>query len=155
MHQGGTGGLTFTIGGSTPLKIDLTDGTGWEMIGLQIKVGGDQNNFISIYALTLVSGATEIYDFTNDLTVPDGKDKSQAMLLTDDDPQYFSNFTLTGAMVFDWGNKAPKNGDVKIKIGVAGPTGVVSQTVVPIPAAVWLFGPALLGLGWLRRKQIV
>ena len=25
--------------------------------------------------------------------------------------------------------------------------------VVPIPAAVWLFGSALVGLGWLRRRQ--
>jgi len=28
-------------------------------------------------------------------------------------------------------------------------------TAVPIPAAVWLFGSALAGLGWLRRKQPV
>jgi hypothetical protein len=28
-----------------------------------------------------------------------------------------------------------------------------SASVVPIPAAVWLFGSALAGLGWLRRKQ--
>jgi hypothetical protein len=28
-------------------------------------------------------------------------------------------------------------------------------TTVPIPAAVWLFGSALAGLGWLRRKQTV
>ena len=27
----------------------------------------------------------------------------------------------------------------------------VSASVVPIPAAAWLFGSALLGLGWLRR----
>jgi hypothetical protein len=27
--------------------------------------------------------------------------------------------------------------------------------VVPIPAAVWLFGSALAGLGWLRRKPAV
>lgn len=27
--------------------------------------------------------------------------------------------------------------------------------VVPIPAALWLFGSALAGLGWFRRKQIV
>jgi hypothetical protein len=26
---------------------------------------------------------------------------------------------------------------------------------VPVPAAVWLFGSALAGLGWIRRKQIV
>jgi len=29
----------------------------------------------------------------------------------------------------------------------------VAITAVPIPAAVWLFGSALAGLGWLRRKQ--
>jgi hypothetical protein len=28
-----------------------------------------------------------------------------------------------------------------------------SFSVVPIPAAVWLFGSALAGLGWMRRKQ--
>lgn len=30
-----------------------------------------------------------------------------------------------------------------------------SATVVPVPAAVWLFGSALAGLGWMRRKQTV
>lgn len=29
----------------------------------------------------------------------------------------------------------------------------VNANVVPIPAAVWLFGSALAGLGWLKRKQ--
>jgi len=28
-----------------------------------------------------------------------------------------------------------------------------SVSAVPIPAAVWLFGSALVGLGWMRRKQ--
>ncbi len=34
---------------------------------------------------------------------------------------------------------------------------ITSGTVsaVPIPAAVWLFGSALAGLGWMRRKQTV
>ena len=27
-------------------------------------------------------------------------------------------------------------------------------TAVPVPAAVWLFGSGLVGLGWLRRRQI-
>jgi len=31
---------------------------------------------------------------------------------------------------------------------------VVRSTVVPVPAAVWLFGSALAGLGWMRLKQI-
>jgi hypothetical protein len=32
---------------------------------------------------------------------------------------------------------------------------LVRTTAVPVPAAVWLFGSALAGLGWLRRKQVV
>ena len=28
----------------------------------------------------------------------------------------------------------------------------VTLSIVPIPAAVWLFGSALAGLGWMRRK---
>jgi hypothetical protein len=35
----------------------------------------------------------------------------------------------------------------------AGMTRQLELTLVPIPAAVWLFGSALAGLGWLRRKQ--
>jgi len=31
----------------------------------------------------------------------------------------------------------------------------VSITAAPFPAAVWLFGSALAGLGWMRRKQSV
>jgi hypothetical protein len=31
----------------------------------------------------------------------------------------------------------------------------VDVNVVPIPAAVWLFGSALAGLGWLKRKQTI
>jgi len=31
----------------------------------------------------------------------------------------------------------------------------VSASAVPVPAAVWLFGSALAGLGWMKRKQTV
>jgi hypothetical protein len=30
---------------------------------------------------------------------------------------------------------------------------IYSPTAVPVPAAVWLFGSALAGLGWQRRKK--
>jgi len=30
---------------------------------------------------------------------------------------------------------------------------VLDASVVPIPAAFWLFGSALAGLGWMRRKK--
>jgi hypothetical protein len=32
-------------------------------------------------------------------------------------------------------------------------TGTVTSSAVPVPAAIWLFGSGLAGLGWLRRKQ--
>ena len=31
----------------------------------------------------------------------------------------------------------------------------INVSAVPVPAAVWLFGSALAGLGWMRRKQTV
>jgi len=31
--------------------------------------------------------------------------------------------------------------------------GDIGTTVVPLPAAVWLFGSAVAGLGWMRRKR--
>ena len=30
----------------------------------------------------------------------------------------------------------------------------ISLTAVPLPAAAWLFGSALLGLGWARRSRL-
>jgi T5SS/PEP-CTERM-associated repeat protein len=40
---------------------------------------------------------------------------------------------------------------VKVR-GVDG-SNILRAQVVPVPAAVWLFGSALAGLGWMRRKQ--
>ncbi len=37
----------------------------------------------------------------------------------------------------------------------ASTTSATVQNVVPIPAAVWLFGSALAGLGWMRRRKTV
>ena len=33
-------------------------------------------------------------------------------------------------------------------------TALVRDTVVPVPAAIWLFSSALAGLGWMRRKRV-
>jgi hypothetical protein len=149
-HSGTTGDLIFTIGGSAPITIDLPELTGWETIGLEATVGGDKNNTLVISNLLLTSGATGAYNFANALNLPAGSAKTQAIILTDDGvPNYFNNFTLTGTLVFDWdatAKKGPNKNDLEFKIGVAG------ETVVPVPAAVWLFVSALAGLGWFRRK---
>jgi hypothetical protein len=50
-------------------------------------------------------------------------------------------------------------GDVDCNVGLGEPfsRNVIAGTVsaIPVPAAVWLFGSALAGLGWMRRKQTV
>lgn len=38
---------------------------------------------------------------------------------------------------------------------IAPPGSSTVSSVVPVPAAVWLFGSSLAGLGWMRRKQTV
>lgn len=50
----------------------------------------------------------------------------------------YSSYVETG------GNTASNTGAMLVR----------STAYVPIPATVWLFGSALAGLGWLKRKQI-
>jgi hypothetical protein len=81
------------------------------------------------------------------------------------DSQYFLTYNpsfsvLAGDGNIDWGvNALPLDFvDVLWVAGVAGaePSFHGARTawsVVPIPAAVWLFGSALAGLGWFRRRQ--
>jgi hypothetical protein len=48
--------------------------------------------------------------------------------------------------------------DISFSVGSAFEVGVldnIAVSTVPVPAAVWLFGSALMGLGWFRRKQAV
>jgi len=47
--------------------------------------------------------------------------------------------------------------DCNIGVGEPNSRDIIAGSIsaVPVPAAVWLFGSALAGLGWLRRKQIV
>jgi len=49
-------------------------------------------------------------------------------------------------------------GLASIEIAMPDGPGIVDNIVisqVPLPAAVWLFGSALAGLGWIKRNQIV
>ena len=53
----------------------------------------------------------------------------------------FSDCGITGVYAIDQFEGVVYNG------------GTLEGTVVPIPAAAWLFGSALAGLGWMRPKQ--
>ena len=42
----------------------------------------------------------------------------------------------------------------RIVIEMDGSGAIDNLTFVPVPAAVWLFGSALMGLGWLRKRKV-
>jgi hypothetical protein len=72
------------------------------------------------------------------------------------------NFDSVGGTFFDTVIMGPgwENLDsISFTMTALDPTPVVFDNIVvsavPVPAAVWLFGSALAGLGWLRRKQTV
>ena len=73
--------------------------------------------------------------------------------LTQNSPVYTASNSFTGDLAYDL---------MSLQIGFSlsanssvGMSGFVSQTVVPVPAAVWLFGSGLLGLiGIARRKKV-
>jgi len=71
----------------------------------------------------------------------------------DGDIVWADNFLSDGSLVLNAGTY-----DFRIEVLGATPqigsSGFFRATsIVPIPAAVWLFGSALAGLGWMRRKQ--
>ena len=57
------------------------------------------------------------------------------------------------SIAFAFGGDNTAMGSTLGNIQISSTTGVFSAALVPIPAAVWLFGSALAGLGWIRRKQ--
>jgi hypothetical protein len=63
--------------------------------------------------------------------------------------------TLT-PVFFDENWSALSSVDISFAVGDGFDAGVMDNivvTTVPVPAAVWLFGSALAGLGWLKRTQ--
>lgn len=72
----------------------------------------------------------------------------------------YTNFTLGSANNFSiYGNSNNYNtwetnasGNANQSFSIYGLSQELTADVVPLPATVWLFGSALAGLGWLRRK---
>ena len=58
-----------------------------------------------------------------------------------------SDFTLGASNTLSGGTAAIQDQGFTVVAYEVSPT-----TAVPIPAAVWLFGSALAGLGWFKRK---
>jgi len=73
--------------------------------------------------------------------------------------QITRNLTITGSYAVDYELEDVWQGLVSLQFDTAGSSSVYTDNIVtnavPVPAAVWLFGSALAGLGWLKRKQTV
>ena len=66
------------------------------------------------------------------------------------------------AVLLTWTRENASNGVDSTLVEITSPSGsggvsydgtTLSASAVPVPAAAWLFGSALLGLGVVRRKQ--
>ena len=147
-----------SIGNSLFLETDADAGF------LQIEFAGNANFFSldfgyddprftnpgDFVVLTLFSGVTQV---------------GQASVVMNRDVainQTISFGALNGSILFDnatFGYTSPLNnyftGGGSADIGGIEAVDNVQVNIIPIPAAVWLFGSALAGLGWMRRKQTV
>ena len=66
----------------------------------------------------------------------------------------FTDATYSGTSPSPWHYTVLGNGEFLLEISTDGALASSSQiSAVPLPAAAWLFGSALLGFGALRRKQ--
>lgn len=140
--------LGVDIGNVTFLEEDSTDAT-----ATGFSIGFDSGDYIS----GALSGTWSITDssithltFKADgyyiLAEVDGSSGTWSTNINDWSPDYTSLVCPAGICNPDARNYAP--GDFTIN----DLSNVQSFSVVPIPAAVWLFGSGLGLLGWLRRK---
>jgi hypothetical protein len=123
----------------------------------------DTNTFSDIYLISENpppgGGGSKTYTSDNLLSF----DNDSLILLDDSNPAFHwelelnfqSSLTNTGgdiSLVSSYEIAYDPNGGGSLERGVDS-GGITSMPAVPIPAAVWLFGSALAGLGWLRRYK--
>jgi hypothetical protein len=114
-------------------------------------------------SMTTVSGAAfNLYSLDMWVPLPDpGDDYLTITGNYQGGGQIIANIAISATwaeIVFDpsWSNL------ISVEFGATSGNGLdgvvmdnITVSTVPVPAAVWLFGSALAGLGWLRRKQTI
>jgi hypothetical protein len=137
----------------------------------------DTNSYFDI-TVTTTTGSDRTgtyYEHLNTNLLGTFSIRDSAAVFVDSDPSqdlsgansfYFSlaqSLTNAGGRIdlvaADWsGETSCGNPDTSCFGSVAGSERILVSgyvTAVPIPAAVWLFGSALAGLGWMRRRKTV
>ena len=154
-HNAALGRLTFTLG-SDVYEMDFADNTGWETIGLEIKIRDPDTKPRTLTLDNLYFQSAGVADtalsndsfFVSNSGAP-GVERQTALYIQDDSTVYLGDFTLSGNMTFAWSGEEAEAGDLRFRIGADG-----QVTGVPIPAAVWLFGSGLIGLiAFAKRRK--
>jgi hypothetical protein len=138
--------VSIDLDGSTALAFPIL----WDSAG---SVSGPAGATVSIFGID-----TQVLtiDFAD---APDGFNPGESFSLNGMDPDGDPGplGVTIGEMIGVQAIFSFRNGDSAAYVFVDDPQdgAGLKLAAVPIPAAVWLFGSALAGLGWLRRKQTV
>lgn len=135
-------------GTDTPNQAAIWDASG--NVSIFAGTGGElRSRFTAINDAGIAVGAAEI-----------AQDVYTAVIYTGGgnyvDLNSIIDLTGTGFVSLDEAFDINENGDI-VGVGTltTGEKGAFYVSAIPIPAAVWLFGSALAGLGWMRRKQTI
>jgi hypothetical protein len=125
----------------TAVSIALNSNT-----GPSIEFGRIDGQAFDLISFQHAFGGSGDYDFSITATLAGGGLVSDLVSVTEIDSQY-DTFLNSGLF----------NNIVNFSVSTDGTTPAlaldnIAVTAVPVPAAVWLFGSALAGLGWMRRK---
>jgi hypothetical protein len=110
----------------------------------------------------MITWDEDVFDLSLDVSRSNGSQSGDTFTVTGLlDGLVVDSQMITLAAINTWSSITLVGTFDEVQWGGAGtgfhPYGVdnIQFSAVPIPAAAWLFGSALAGLGWLRRKQTV
>jgi hypothetical protein len=140
LPRGETLGL-FGAGGSMTVDMEQDDGTAFDLLQLDVLYEFGFCQFGECYEETVQFAAYDQFDV---LIAQKTANRNDGPTVTFD-----SGWQNIHRLVFT--TQEPLTGNPESLGGLDN----IQVSVVPVPAAVWLFGSALAGLAWLRRKQTV
>ena len=142
--------------GMTPVEVGTTNLTpGFNPAYYELNVGSGTSGFLGTY-VTLVDSSPELqsitYNIWNDTNGTVGLFSAGATLI-----DTWTVVDILGAATSTHLFSLAENTQYVLEMIASGTTPASHTTsqisAVPLPAAAWLFGSALLGFGALRRKQ--